>query len=218
MLYQIHKPGRTCGWLPSFEGSPVARISGHLLADVPVMPATVLGLELLLHERCVDLRMASQLVLGDVGATVQILRLIGSEYDRAEERPRRIEDCIASLDVEDWFYAVSAATLAGEHTAASAIWKHSRLIAQYARLVAESLEGVCPEEAYMVGLLHEVGAIPSVLGWQIGVSSAMDAGTLLAAEWCFPDFVVAALQNPETFHASPDWIGILVAAHQLANA
>ena len=52
-----------------------------LLDEVPVMSTTVLGLEILLHEPCIDLRMASELVLSDVGATIQILRLVGREYE-----------------------------------------------------------------------------------------------------------------------------------------
>ena len=62
------------------------------------MSATVLGLEILLHEPCIDLRMASELVLSDVGATIQILRLVGREYEFATEHPCRMGDCIASLD------------------------------------------------------------------------------------------------------------------------
>src|SRR5271154_1948370 len=76
----------------------LARKKLDLLDDIPVMSATVLGLEMLLHEPCIDLRMASELVLSDVGATIQILRLVGTEYEFSTEHPCRMGDCLASLD------------------------------------------------------------------------------------------------------------------------
>ena len=83
------------------------------------------------------------------------------------EHPCRMGDCLASLDAGTWFDAISARTFAcdSEHAATTSLWNHSRLVAQYAQLVAESLEGISPEEAYLVGLLHEIVAIPNVLGW-----------------------------------------------------
>ena len=119
-------------WIPSSAwrrlGLPdqkkFARRKVDLLDDVPVMSATVLGLEMLLHEPCIDLGMASELVLSDVGATIQMLRLVGREYEFATEHPRRMGDCIASLDAGTWFAAISARTFACDrrHAATSSLW------------------------------------------------------------------------------------------------
>jgi len=189
------------------------------LDDVPVMPATVLGLEMLLYEPCIDLRKASELVLSDVGATIQTLRLIGRDYDFATELPYRMGDCIAGLDLGTWFDAMSARTLAfeGQHSAATAFWKHGRLIAQYAQLVAESLDRISPENAYLVGLLHDVGAIPKALGWPNGGSGASDPGALSALEGSLPLFVLAAMRSVNDSCASSTWRFILSAAHELAG-
>lgn len=189
------------------------------LGDVPVMSATVLGLDLLLQEPCVDLRMASELVLSDVGATIQVLRLFGSECEFTGERPGRMDECIASLDVSAWFGAVSARTFPcdPEHAATTAVWKHCRLVAQYAQLVAESLEGISSEDAYLVGLLHEIGAIPTLLGWQKSSEGAADPGTLFAMEWSLPQFVLAALSSAKELSPSSAWRFILSAAHDLAG-
>src|ERR1700733_7389101 len=213
-------------WVPSSAwrrlGCPqrkLARKKADLLDDVPVMSATVLGLEILLHEPCIDLRMASELVLSDVGATLQILRLIGSEYEFAIEQPCRMGDCLASLDAGTWFDAISARTFAcdREHAAISALWNHCRLVAQYAQLVAESLDGISPEEAYLVGLLHEIGAIPKVLSWP---SDGLDreSATLLAMEGSLPLFVLSAIQSMNDSCSSSSWKIVLTAAHELAGA
>jgi len=89
------------------------------------------------------------------------------EGDLGAGQPRRMGECLASLDVGVWFNVISARTFASdrEHSKMTAVWKHCRLVAQYAQLVAESLEGISADEAYLVGLLHEIGAIATVLEW-----------------------------------------------------
>lgn len=228
VLDQTVDPAIDHSWIPSSawqclqfpKPSKLEQEGANYLDDVPVMPATVLGLEMLLYEPCIDLRKASELVLSDIGATIQTLRLIGRDYDLATELPYRMGDCIASLDLGTWFGAMSARRVAfeGRHSAATAFWKHGRLIAQYAQLVAESLDRISPEDAYLVGLLHEVGAIPKVLGWPDGVSGACDPVALSALEGSLPLFVLAALRSVNDRCLSSTWRFILNAAHELAGA
>jgi len=215
-------------WIPSSawrrlgfpEQKIFAREKVDLLDDVPVMSATVLGLEILLQEPCIDLGMVSELVLSDVGATIQILRLIGREYEFAAEHPSRMGDCIASLDAGTWFDAISARTFAcdREHAATTSLWNHCRLVAQYAQLVAESLEGISPEEAYLVGLLHEIGAIPKVLRWPNDVLDDRESASLLAMEGSLPLFVLSAIQSMNDSCSSCTWKIVLTSAHELAGA
>ena len=152
------------------------------------MLGTVLGLELLLREPCLDLRMVSEIVLSDVGATIRILGLVGREGDLGAGQPRRMGECLASLDVGVWFNVISARTFASdrEHSKMTAVWKHCRLVAQYAQLVAESLEGISADEAYLVGLLHEIGAIATVLEWPKDCPGRRDPAALLAMDWPVP--------------------------------
>jgi len=227
MLDQMCEPVMDQSWIPSFalgdlhfaEQENLAREKMDFLNDVPVMSATVLGLQMLLHEPFIDLRKVSALILSDVGATIQILRLIGREYALAGERPGRMDDCIAGLDVDDWFSVLSAHTFAcdDEHYAATALWKHSLLVAQYAQLVAESIEGISPEDAYLVGLLHEIQAIPTVLHWQSGNSGASSSGALFAMDGALPFFVLAAMRSVNEPSSSSPWKLILTAAHDLAD-
>jgi len=215
-------------WVPSsawhglhlLEQQTFAQKRADFLDDVPVMSATVLGLEMLLQETYIDLRIASELILSDVGATIQILRLIGSEYDFAAERPSRMGDCIASLEVSGWFGAISARTFPCDrkHEAITAVWRHSRLVAQYAQLVAESLDGVSPEDAYLVGLLHGIGDIPAALGWPNCGRGGTNEGVLSAMEGTLPLFVLAAMRGMNDSSASSGWRFILTAAHELAGS
>jgi hypothetical protein len=207
-------PWSDCRYLHSPEHEDIAQEDSEHLDRVPVMSATVLGLDMLLHEPCIDLRLASDLVLSDVGATIKVLRLISREYDFVAERPSRMGECLASLDVDDWFGAISAQTFPcdRDNSATTAVWKHCRLVAQYAQLVAESLDDVSPEDAYLVGLLHEIETIPTVLGWP-----NLGPGTILATEGSLPLFVLAAMGSVNDSCSSSTWRFILTAAHELAD-
>jgi hypothetical protein len=228
MLNQAMDTVADHSWIPSSAwrrlGLPqqkkFAKKNLDLLDDVPVMSATVLGLEMLLHEPCIDLRLASELVLSDVGATIQILRLVGTEYEFSTEHPCRMGDCIASLDAGTWFDAISSRTFTCDekYAAAGALWNHCRLVAQYAQLVAESLEDVSPEEAYLVGLLHEIGAIPNVLGWPDEGQGLGESTPSSAVEGSLPLFVLSALRSVNDSCCSSVWKFILTAAHELAGA
>ncbi len=228
MLNQAFDTANDHSWIPSsawqglhlLEQERYAQKRADFLDEVPVMSATVLGLEMLLQDSYVDLGMASELVLSDVGATIQILRLIGREYDFPAERPTRMGDCIASLDVDAWFGAISARTFPCDrkHAATTALWRHCRLVAQYAQLVAESLDDVSPEDAYLVGLLHGIGDIPASLGWPDCGRGGTALGALSAMEGTLPLFVLAAIRSMNDTSASPGWRFILAAAHELAGS
>jgi HD-like signal output (HDOD) protein len=111
------------------------------MPEIPVLPETLMRLELEIHERSVDLRAISDAVLSDLGATLQILHLAGREYGHSEGRPTRIEDCIADLGLRACMGAVSAQTVIHphRHKDINAIWAHSSEIARYAKLKAEEM-------------------------------------------------------------------------------
>ena len=227
MLDYASDPMFDQSWIPSSAGARhdsgrqvgLVKREAEFAEGVPVMLGTVLGLELLLREPCLDLRMASEIVLSDVGATIQILRLVGKHNDCGGGKPRRMGECLASLETGVWFNAISARTFAcdPEHSATTSLWKHCRLVAQYAQLVAESIEGVSADDAYLVGLLHEIEAIASVLGWPNHESCRRNRASLLVIERALPLFVLAAMGSVNDPSAPSTWRFILSAAHELAG-
>jgi hypothetical protein len=192
------------------------------LPGLPVMPETLLLLELKLYEPCVDLRDLSSLVLSDLGATVQILRLAGREYGNSEDRPLRLEDCIADLGLQACIDAVAAQPLtrSSNYQAIAETWSHSREIAHYARLAAEETPDIIPEEAYLVGLLHTIGTLPAVLLWPVRESGAVDAtlaGFRMARSWALPRCVMEFFCEMNLPGYAPRWTAIVHAAHQRAS-
>jgi hypothetical protein len=190
--------------------------------DVPVLPETLLLLDIRMQEMSVDLAEISRLVLGDMGAAVQILRLAGREYGNTEGRPTRIEDCISDLGLGTCFEAVSAMTVSrdgGGHAIAQT-WAHSKQIAQYSKLVADEMPDVNPDEAYLAGLLHGIGLLPSILGWDWMESPSGDSvatGFRIAKQWSLPRCVMELFCEMHLAGYPIRWSGIVRTAHQRAD-
>jgi HD-like signal output (HDOD) protein len=188
--------------------------------DIPVMPETLLLLDLLVQESCVDLRQMSELLLADLGATLQILRLAGREYGTTDDRPIRIADCISDLGLRPCLKAVSAQTI-GRHEHKSEIaelWAHSREIANRSRLVAQDMPDIDPEEAYLVGLLHAIGLAPAALGWRdSGVADEALVGLKLAKRWSLPHCVMEFFSERQLPRYSNRWSTIVQEAHMIAT-
>jgi HDOD domain len=192
------------------------------MPEIPVLSETLLRLDLEIQEPCVDLCVISDAVLNDLGATLQILRLAGREYGHAKTRPTRIEDCIADLGLRACMGAVSVQTVlrARRHEDIGAIWAHSREIAHYAKLVAEEMPRVNPDEAYLVGLLHEVGSLPDVLGWnkkKSGAANTAHVGFGLVNRWALPDFVLQFFSELHRGGRETYWSEIMRCAHRRAS-
>ncbi len=195
--------------------------SADPLPHLPILLSTRLQLELLLQEPALDLRAVSEVIVEDLGATLQILRLIGEEYGLAEERPIRIEDCIACLDTKTWFGAVSKMTLEQNSQAADA-WQHARQIGRYTEQLAREQEGLRPGEGRLVGLLHEIGKLPELLGWRSRDRAREESaaiGAMLAQHWHLPACVLAAARElqAESEPSASQWSTILRAAHACAQ-
>ena len=195
-------------------------------ADVPVLPQTLLLAELMTLEQSVDLAALSQLVLSDLGATIQLLRLAGCECPNTEERSARITDCIADLGWQACMEAIAAQPmLPGAHMPAVAgLWSHSRAVAQYARQIAEGNVGIDPEidpeEAYLVGLCHLIGALPDALGWSRIRSGAVDstlAGLELAQAWSLPGCIAEYFSQLQSSGWTSPWPEVVRAAHRRAE-
>jgi HD-like signal output (HDOD) protein len=202
------------------ERQPVQAEPVHELPAVPALPETLLLLELMVQEPSVDLRAMSELVLADVGAALQILRLAGREYGNAEGRPQRIVDCISDMGLEACMKAVSAKTVTRDtrQHAIAGFWEHARTIAQHARMVAEEMSEVDPEEAYLAGLFHSIGLLPGLLEWrEAGMADGTLGGLRFAKRWSLPHCVTEFFTEMHLTGYATRWSGIVHKAHQLAT-
>ena len=166
------------------------------LPDVPVLSGTLLSMELIICQRSVDLAQVSQVVLSDLGATLQILRRQSTRTQWAAVALERVEDCISGLGLDRCFEAMAKCLITRSTHSASiySAWDRAREIAVTSRFVAEKLDlNVAPEDAYLVGLAHGIGNLPEILEWnwirQFGGDSDL-AGLRIAEAWYLPQCIV----------------------------
>jgi hypothetical protein len=192
------------------------------LPDIPAMPETLLLMELGMHELAVDLREMSQLVLADLGASLQILRLAARECGGSDAGPVRMEDCIATLGLQACLQAASRKTVLSEmrYGPVFETWAHAREIAQIFRILADESNGsIRPEEAYLAGLCHGIGQLPELLGWDrrgFGGSNWAGMGLKLAERWSLPPCVGEFFAEMQLRRGGMRWSGMARRAHQMA--
>jgi hypothetical protein len=202
-----------------FSGTPTFAFADPF-PNIPVTAMTRLQLDLLLAGRSINLSAVGEVILSDAGATLQMFRLIGEEYPDPADRPTSIEGCIISLDADRWYDAVCAAGIAHNNGVVLMEWQRLRRVARCAREIARGTYGFCPEQAYMVGLLHNLGSFPHLLGWKNGASSPVEQnalGIMLAEYWNLPAYLVDAIwEQQAAAENESQWAGILQLAHQMA--
>lgn len=193
------------------------------LPDLPVLPETLLAMELQLQSNAVDLRAFTATVLSDLGAVLQILRMAGREYGATDDRPIRIEDCICDFGPSACFDAVASGVIARgfQRRVVVEIWTHAREIATNAKHAAEAVSsGINPDEAYIAGMLHAIGSLPATLGWRWREASHDRAmtGLKLAEMWALPGYLRDFFCEMLMPGYKPEWSELMAEAHRLACA
>lgn len=196
------------------------RPSNCLAGQVPVLPGTLLGLELMLFRPALDLRSVSRLLCADPGALLHLFAALAEETERLPDTPCRIEDCIASLPLDRLLERlVRAGAAHHDHAPVVAFARHSVAISRHAQLVATSLD-LSAEHAAQVGLLHDLGTLPWILGWSSVPPTPAQAALSceqLSLEYSLPLWLRHALIS--LHHGSPDslWTVVVDAAHELSQ-
>jgi HD-like signal output (HDOD) protein len=181
-------------------------------------------MELVVCQRSVDLAQVSQLVLSDLGATLQILRQASGENAMGGGRLERVEDCISGLGLEGCIEAMSMCpiTRSARFAPVYSAWNRARDIATISRFVAEKLAlNVASEDAYLVGLAHGIGNLPEILDWdwisQFGGNSDL-AGLRIAEAWRLPHCIVEYFLDRMAGKEQSQWITIVDRALELSES
>lgn len=195
----------------------------HELPDVPVLAATLVSMELTIRQRPVDLAQVSQLVLFDLGATLQILRRAGREKT-VDGRLERIEDCIVEIGMGACLEALAQCPIAKGPRFASvhSAWQRARETAFIARFVAEKLAlDVAQEDAYLVGLAHGIGDLPKFLEWDCGRQIGSDSdltGLRIAEAWRLPHCIAEYFLDRMAGKSQTQWTKIVDCALELLES
>ena len=210
-------PHAVANTIPDTASDP-APDAAVLPPAVPVLPSTLLGLELLLQRNALDLHATRELLCEDPGALLHLFAMVSAEYPDPTSQPARLEDCIASLSAERLLRTCAQAGSARREQAAFASFaRHGATIGRYAQVVAESL-GLGREQALLIGTLHELGSLPFVLGWSTPFAPEREAIRRcddLARRYHLPHDLRTALDAVHRDLSGSVWVAVLAAAHDL---
>lgn len=133
----------------------------------PSPPQVLLRLLQMVEDDDTTMSELARLVEQDPGLCTRVLTAANSPAIRRGQQLRSIENCLMALGtrlVRSIATCLSVQSLFDERTATrvvdlSAFWTHSLLIAELSRSLAASSGYSRPDEAYLAGLLHDVGEL-----------------------------------------------------------
>jgi len=182
-------------------------------------------LDLLLGRAVLELDAIVESILGDLGATLQVLRVTARIRDGENHNLMRMCDGVVHLGRKGLRRALPRllpSAPAGRNRAAWQLWRRAQITAELSRLLASRSTAVPPDEARMAGLLHDVGRLPMILGWRVERIDLADSTAVLCAlarEWGLPSFATSIALPEAQPGSSPSAIGdIVAAAAKIANA
>ncbi|MDE3179696.1 MAG: HDOD domain-containing protein [Acidobacteriota bacterium] len=134
--------------------------------DLFAPPRSLTRINQLLSAEPVDLRRLGEAVAENSGVAAEALRLCNSSVFGLCPQAISVEQAVVSLDAEIvrsllltcWLTRYSAAHVQAREN--RIFWRHSLLVAQLSRRLAEWLNFAAPEKVFLAGLLHDAGNLP----------------------------------------------------------
>jgi HD-like signal output (HDOD) protein len=226
------------------------RLMGVLSQGLPTLPSYVLDLNVLLGQSVVDLKKIGNVIRTDPSLTAQVLRLCNSALFGLRHRVINIEQAAILLGTERLRTLVltcSVMQFAGKRLPKeqlSIFWHHSFLCALLSERLATQLHYCEKEQAYLGGLLHDIGQLPMWIlvlaeegnrrppppkGWVDNLALERDyfgmdhckVGRWMGVSWNYmPSFidVFEFHHAPEKAQHDPYLVGIVAVADQFLMA
>jgi HD-like signal output (HDOD) protein len=148
------------------EQSQEARVRALLVDGIPTLPAYVFELSSLLSTVPVDLRRVCRVIRTDPSLAAQVIRLCNSALLGLRGRVSNIEHAVILLGTERLRTLVMTCSLVrwvGNFLSPAELqsfWQHSLLTATLSERSALCLLYSEAEQAYLAGLLHDLGVLP----------------------------------------------------------
>jgi HD-like signal output (HDOD) protein len=133
---------------------------------LPTLPGYILDLNALLSSPSVDLKKVGKLIRTDPSLSAQILKLCNSALFGMKRRVLSIEQASILMGTErlrTLILTCSAMQFAGKSLPGDShvnFWQHSFLSALLSERIANVIDYFEKEQAYLAGLLHDVGQLP----------------------------------------------------------
>ncbi|MBI3662993.1 MAG: HDOD domain-containing protein [Acidobacteria bacterium] len=222
-------------------------ILGH---GLPTLSAHLFELNGLLSETPVDLKRVSQLIRTDPSLSAQVIRLCNASDSGVSQPVANLEEAVVLLGparLRTLLLSSSVFEYAGKELPPGALevfWQHSFLTAFLSEYIARRTGYPHTEQAYLAGLLHDIGALPlcavtrldnlesDAIGFE-GLDQSVEAerrrlgvnhtevGRWIGITWNFPASLVevfACHHEPRRATLDPQLVGIVAAAERFSLA
>ena len=200
------------------------------VGEVSTLPTVAAEILRVAADESTSARDLVQVVQQDPALAAKLLRMVNSAYYSTRNRVSDLQSAISMVgfkEVRNLAMTVYVSRLfkdAGTYRTYCriALWQHLIAVANAARLAAHSFGATRPDEAYLAGLLHDVGLIledqyvhrrfcqvldrlqPEVPTWvverEVMCFDHSELGAFVARRWGFHDSVTAAIR----YHHAPD--------------
>lgn len=207
-------------------------------AILPSLPDLAFKIRQAIDDEMSDAREIARLVESDPSMTTKLLKVANSAFygglNAVETLPKAVvrmgmqttKQLVLSFALRDVFQNQDKDI----QTRMLALWKHSSHIAALCFVLARRVDGIEPEEALLIGLVHDVGTIailnyiekypelaedPAALDQTIAHMRG-ELGAMILREWKFAPAVVAGARDAENWirqHNGPvDFTDLLIVA------
>ncbi len=231
---------------PEARQSRKLALMSALSEGLPTLPAYVFELNSLLAAAPVNLKRVEEVIRTDPSLTAQLIRLCNSAFMGFRDRVTKIEHALMLVGTERLRTMVLTCSLVeyvGHRVASENIqsfWQHCFLTAALSERLARGVAYPQPEQAYLAGLLHDIGALPLLMvtstesqelesianyGWGESVelererfgTDHCEVGRWIGVSWNFSPTLLEVMvshHHPREATQDPCLVGVVAAADQ----
>lgn len=218
-------------------------------SDTKTLPHVALRAARLVNEERATMHDFEEVIKLDPVLVARLLRLVNSPYFGLARKVESISKAVVFCGVKQLRNLVAVEALRsmfkGEDRRFSReqLWLHSATVAILAEMIAKRIFGLAGDEAFLAGIIHDVGLVAEdqVAGEELRLAADdlrlgkgsliecergrlgtdhCEVGLLLAQEWKLPTEVLKAIQfhhDPEKKFAIPSLSAIIVLADFMAS-
>ena len=223
---------KTSGSMEGQKGSPnpaLARLAARI-GEISTLPEVVYRILTLVEDPESGAAELTEAVRSDPALAMRVMRTVNSPYYGLEEKVADLQQAIAILgfrEIRNLAITSHVATLfrtseGYKHYSRRGLWHHLVATGIVSRMIAQTSGRVPPHEAYLAGLLHDLGLIlldqyahasfcrvvdalsPARPTWHVEVDvlgfSHAELGQTVAGQWNLPGHLTAAIG----FHHQPE--------------
>lgn len=221
-----------------------ANVLSILSENLPALPNHLFRLNTMLAASPVDLKQVSSVIRSDVSLAAQLLRLCNSALFGLRRRVMSVEEAAVLMGTERLrnlvfaCYLIQLSNTQLDEEEVESFWSHSLMTAMLSERLSHQLSLQEADQAYLGGLLHDVGKLPLLMVaarenssgalWLKGDDEnslilereyfGMDhceVGRWLAINWNFNLAIVEVLEShhqPDQAHFAPSLVGTVAAS------